>query len=172
MRLKPHVLVADVVVIAAFAVMVGVTFLQVVCRYLLSFSLPWADELARFCLVWMVFVGMVSALVRGQHVTVDLLLDRYRGRVQRWMLNVIDLACAALFVVLLQGGVQLMELTATQTTSGMNLPKPVVYAAVPIGAVLILVEYALRIWRRSTGREASAATSPGGAAPPADARSI
>ena len=172
MRLKPHVLVADVVVIAAFAAMVGATFLQVICRYLLSFSLPWADELARFCLVWMVFVGMVSALVRGQHVTVDILLDRYRGRVQRWALNLIDVACAVLFVVLLDGGVQLMELTATQTTSGMNLPKPFVYAAVPIGAVLILIEYVLRIWRRSTGREASPAGSAAGAASPADARSI
>lgn len=171
MRLKPHVLVADGIVIVTFAVMVGATFLQVVCRYLLSFSLPWADELARFCLVWMVFVGMVSALVRGQHVTVDILLDRYRGRVQRWMLNVIDLACAVLFAVLLQGGVQLMELTATQTTSGMNLPKPFVYAAVPIGAVLILIEYALRIWRRTTGRESPKSAAGAGARTPVDARS-
>ena len=86
----------------------------------------------------------------------DLLLDRYRGRVRLVAMTVIDLAIALLFVVLLWGGVQLMELTAGQTTSGLNLPKGAVYAALPFGAVLMLVEIALRFHRRFSGREASA----------------
>jgi C4-dicarboxylate transporter DctQ subunit len=153
MRAAKHILVSEWIVIIVFVVMVVATFLQVVTRYLLSFSLPWADELARHCLVWMVFIGMVSALVRGQHVTVDILLVRYRGRLRRWALSFIDLASAVLFGVLLYGGVLLMQLTATQITSGMGLPKPVVYAAVPIGAALMLIEFGLRILRRFTGRE-------------------
>lgn len=153
MRRAQHVLFSDWIVIITFAVMVTATFLQVVCRYLLSFSLPWADELVRHCLVWMVFIGMVSALVRGHHVTVDILLVHYRGPLATWAFNLIDLAGAVLFAVLLYGGVLLMQLTATQTTSGMGIPKSFVYAALPIGSALMLLEFALRIWRRISGRE-------------------
>lgn len=153
MRRARHILFSDWLVIANFVVLVAATFLQVVCRYLLSYSLPWADELARHCLIWMVFVGMVSTLVRGQHVTVDILLTHYRGQLATWALSLIDLAGAVLFAVLLYGGVLLMRLTATQTTSGMGIPKPFVYAALPIGAALMLVEFTLRIWRRFRHRE-------------------
>ena len=158
MRRAQHILFSEWIVIITFVVMVTATFVQVVCRYLLSFSMPWADELARNCLVWMVFVGMVSALVRGQHVTVDILLVHYRGQLARWALSIIDLAGAVLFAVLLYGGVLLMQLTATQTTSGMGIPKPFVYAALPLGSALMLVEFALRIWRRFSGQEAPEAS--------------
>ncbi len=150
MRAGRHVLVSEWIVIVTFLVMVLVTFAQVIFRYVLEFSLPWADELARYCLVWMVFVGMVVALVRGQHVTVDLLRARYQGRVRLLMLSVIDLACAVLFGTLLYGGVLLMQLAVGQTTSGLGMPKYLVYAALPLGAVLMLVELALRVYRRHT----------------------
>jgi len=80
MRVNKHVKLSELVIIFTFVVMVVSTLTQVICRYLLDFSLPWVDELARYCLVWMVFIGMVLTLVRGQHVTVDLMLDRYSIR--------------------------------------------------------------------------------------------
>ncbi len=150
MRTGKHVLFSEWVVIVTFAVLVVGTFTQVVCRYVLDFSFPWVDELARYCLVWMVFIGMVVALVRGQHVTVDLLLDRYSARLLPLALSFIDLAVAVLFIVLLYGGLLLMQLTAGQTTSGMGMPKYMVYAAIPLGAILMLIELALRIYRRHT----------------------
>lgn len=153
MKAGKHVLLSEWIVVTTFVVMVLSTFVQVICRYVLSFSLPWADELARFCLVWMVFVGMVIAFVRGQQVTVDVMLDRYRGRFRLLALTVIDLAGALLFGVLLCGGVKLMLLTGTQMTSGIGVSKAFVYAALPLGAILMLIEFAVRVVRRLSGRE-------------------
>jgi TRAP-type C4-dicarboxylate transport system permease small subunit len=148
MRVNKHVKLSELVIIVTFVVMVVSTLTQVICRYLLQFSLPWVDELARYCLVWMVFVGMVLTLVRGQHVTVDLMLDRYSIRFRPFALTIIDLATSGLFLVLLYGGVLLMQLTAGQTTSGLGIPKYMVYAALPIGALLMLIELGQRIYRR------------------------
>ena len=153
MRPGKHVLLSEWIVLATLVVMVLSTFLQVICRYVFAFSLPWADELARFCLVWMVFVGMVIAFVRGQQVTVDLLLDWYRGRFRLIAMTLIDLAGALLFGVLLYGGVKLMLLTGNQMTSGIGISKAFVYAALPLGAILMLVEFARRIVRRFAGHE-------------------
>jgi TRAP-type C4-dicarboxylate transport system permease small subunit len=148
MRVNKHVKLSELVIIFTFVVMVVSTLTQVICRYLLDFSLPWVDELARYCLVWMVFIGMVLTLVRGQHVTVDLMLDRYSIRFRPFALTIIDLSISGLFLVLLYGGVLLMQLTAGQTTSGMGIPKYMVYAALPIGALLMLIELGQRIYRR------------------------
>lgn len=148
MRTDKHILISEGIVIVAFLVMVVTTFAQVICRYVLEFSIPWADELARYSLVWLVFVGMVAALVRGQHVAVTVLLDRYRGGFRPIALTVIDLTSAVLFIALLYGGVLMMQLTVGQTTSGMGMPKYFVYAALPLGAMLMLIEFALRIYRR------------------------
>jgi|APGre2960657444_1045066.scaffolds.fasta_scaffold52624_2 TRAP-type C4-dicarboxylate transport system permease small subunit len=148
MQVNKHIKLSELVIIVTFVVMVVSTLTQVICRYLLQFSLPWVDELARYCLVWMVFVGMVLTLVRGQHVTVDLMLDRYSIRFRPFALTIIDLATSGLFLVLLYGGVLLMQLTAGQTTSGLGIPKYMVYAALPIGALLMLIELGQRIYRR------------------------
>lgn len=154
MRPGKHVLFSEWIVITVFLVMVVSTFLQILSRYVLGISLPWADELARHCLMWLVFIGMVIALVRGHHVTVDVLLDWYGVRARLWALTFIDLAGALLFGVLLYGGVLLMQMTATQSTSGMGIPKPFVYAALPLGAALMLIEFAIRIWQRFRARVA------------------
>ncbi|MCO5119565.1 MAG: TRAP transporter small permease [Burkholderiaceae bacterium] len=148
MRTGKHILLSEWITIIAFVAMVVSTCAQVVCRYLLSYSLPWADELARFSLVWMVFVGMVATLARGQHVTADVLLERYRGRMRLIMLTLVDLASILLFGCLLYGGVKLVEMTGTQMTASLGVPKSWIYAALPIGATLMLIELLLQIVRR------------------------
>ena len=37
--------------------MVLVTLAQVIFRYVLAAPLPWSEELARYCFVWIVFLG-------------------------------------------------------------------------------------------------------------------
>lgn len=152
MRKAWHPLFSEVIVILCFVAIVLTTFAGVVSRYILAYSLPWADEIARYGLVWLVYIGMVSTLVRGQHVSVEILLSRYRGKVQTWMLNLIDLACMVLFGALLYGGLLLMEMAHSQITPALGISKSWVYAAVPLGAALMLIEYVLRIARRLTGR--------------------
>jgi len=148
MRHGKHVLLSEWITIVTFVVMVVITFTQVLCRYLLSYSLPWADELARFSLVWMVFIGMVATLAKGQHVTADVLLERYRGRLRIVMLTLVDLATIVLFSCLLIGGLKLVQMTGTQTMATLGISKSWLYAALPIGAVLMVIELILQITRR------------------------
>lgn len=149
-RLLPQI--SEMIVIICFVAIVLATFLGVVSRYILEYSIPWADEIARYGFVWLVYIGMVVSLVRGQHVCVEILLLRYRGTLRIWMLNLIDLAVMALFGALLYGGVILMEMTYTQITPGLGISMSWVYAAVPIGAALMLIEYVSRIKRRLSGQ--------------------
>ena len=52
--------ITNIIVTFLFMVVVAVVFAQVVARYVAGSSIRWADELARFAFVWLVYLGAVS----------------------------------------------------------------------------------------------------------------
>ncbi len=61
--------------VAAVAAALLVVAAQVVFRYGLNDSLIWAEEFARFALIWAAFLGVPVAYRRGEHVGVTLLIE-------------------------------------------------------------------------------------------------
>lgn len=152
MKKHGHILISEWLVIVCFILLSITTFLQVIFRYVINFSLPWADELSRYCFVWLVFSGIVVSFVRGEHATVNLVMDRYKGKYKVFMFTLIDILIYVLFLVLTISGIMLMNLSAGQSTSGLGIPKMLVYAALPFGSALMVIELTLRLYKRFTGR--------------------
>ena len=151
MKKRPYMLVSEWLIVVFFTLLVLTTFLGVLFRYVLNFSLAWSDELARYCFVWLVFIGIVVSFVRGEHATVDFLMARYKGRYRVVMHTLIDVLIYVLFAVLTVTGVMLMNLAGGQTTSGLGIPKMLVYAALPVGSALMVIELTIRLYQRFTG---------------------
>lgn len=57
--------------VLAIAVMVIVILIQVFCRYVLNSALPWPDEAARFCMLWMAGLMAPTAFRAGSFVAID-----------------------------------------------------------------------------------------------------
>ena len=55
----------------AVALMVIVILIQVFFRYILNNALPWPDEAARFCMLWMTGLMAPTAFRRGGFVAID-----------------------------------------------------------------------------------------------------
>ena len=58
----------------AIALMVAAILIQVFFRYILNNALPWPDEAARFCMLWMTGLMAPTAFRRGGFVAIDMLL--------------------------------------------------------------------------------------------------
>ncbi|MEO0502404.1 MAG: TRAP transporter small permease [Pseudomonadota bacterium] len=81
--------------IAAIAAMVVAILIQVVARYVFNNALPWPDEAARFCMLWMTGLMAPTAFRRGGFVALDLvsgLLPRAAAAVLSLFLLLISLA--------------------------------------------------------------------------------
>ena len=68
--------------IVAVALMVVAILIQVVFRYVLNNALPWPDEAARFCMLWMAGLMAPTAFRRGGFVAIDMVshaLPRFVG---------------------------------------------------------------------------------------------
>jgi TRAP-type transport system small permease protein len=62
-----------VAIVALMVVMTTVISTQVGLRYIFNSSIDWADELARLCFVWVVFLAVPHGVKKGLHVGLDLL---------------------------------------------------------------------------------------------------
>ena len=60
--------------IVAVALMVVAILIQVFYRYALNNALPWPDEAARFCMLWMTGLMAPTAFRRGGFVAIDTLV--------------------------------------------------------------------------------------------------
>ena len=59
--------------IIAIALMVIAILIQVIARYVFNNALPWPDEAARFCMLWMTGLMAPTAFRRGGFVALDMI---------------------------------------------------------------------------------------------------
>ena len=59
----------------AFAIMLALLLIQVICRYLFEMPLAWAEELVRYTYVGVSFVGAIVAVRERSHIQIDIILS-------------------------------------------------------------------------------------------------
>ena len=50
--------IEEVLLIVLSTVMLGIIGVQIFMRFILGSSLGWSEELARYCFIWLVFIGV------------------------------------------------------------------------------------------------------------------
>lgn len=131
---------AVILMLAGMAVVVGA---NVALRYTTNESLPWADEVARYLMIWMTFVGAGLALRTGGHVAITNLQDAIPTRAQIALRGLIALILLAFFLFMIWTGQDYMTRMQFQKSPALRLPFKYVYAAMPIGFALLSVHLLL-----------------------------
>jgi TRAP-type C4-dicarboxylate transport system permease small subunit len=132
------------------AAMTGAVFVQVVLRYAFRTGVEGLDEVPRYLFVWLVMIGAAAAMERGEHTALLYFRERL-GPAGRAALSVLTTALGMLlFLSMIKASLVLVPNANLQTSPGLRLPLGYVYAAVPVGAALILLPMARSLraaWR-------------------------
>src|SRR5262249_31128440 len=132
-----------------FWALAGIVFLQFFTRYALNNPATWTEEIARYGLIWVTYIGAVMVTRRNSHIAVMLLpnlLPAWGGRLLLAFIDVVTLSFVGLlayFSVLIGGRMHM------QRMSIVDLPMSYVYAGVVLGCVLMLARQAQRVWRNA-----------------------
>jgi TRAP-type transport system small permease protein len=119
-----------------------IVFGNVICRYFLDFSLGWYEEISRFLLLWLVFLGAVIALIKGDHLSIDLLKPFFSPRVCRMTAVLTDLLMLLALAIMFQGAWEMAidSLQSGWEASSVPIPYGWVYMVGPVSAALMFVQ--------------------------------
>lgn len=135
----------DGIVLILFWVLAGVVFLQFFTRYVLNDSVAWTEEIARFLLIGVTFIGSVMATRKQSHIAVEFIyrwVPRTGRRIAQFL---IDAITTTFFVVLAFLTAQIAGRTR-QLMVSLELPKSTIYWIV-VGAFVCMALYsAWNMW--------------------------
>ncbi len=116
----------------------GITFAQVVCRYVLKSPLPWSQDILRLGFTYLVFWGAAWCVRDKNHLNVDVFLTALPGKLRKLVQLLIDLVLCGFFVFLIAVGFQFAASGLTQTTSYLPLPMTAYYCSMPTAGIIML----------------------------------
>lgn len=159
---------ALILMLSAMTLIVGA---NIALRYLTAHSLPWADEAARYLMIWMTFTGAGLVLRIGGHVAITNLQDALPDTGRKIMRAAIALGLLIFFGFMVYVGIQYAQRMQYQVTPALRIPYLYVYAAMPVGFALLIVHLAFiahpfitsGTYKRTDGDEGEVSTLPGGA---------
>ncbi len=119
------------------AVMVANVALNVFTRYVFYLPIIWAEEFARYIMIWFAFFGMSLAVRDNDHVFITIVKDSLPPFFRRAVELLIDVLVLVFLVVLLIQAIKYMDGLGNQTTPAMSISMRIPYFSVLIGAILM-----------------------------------
>lgn len=121
------------------AVMTVLISWQVFARYVMGNSLTFSEEVARFSTVWLTMLGAAYAYRYGALIAVELLPGLVGPRIATALKIAVALASAVFALVLLREGWAITQRVLPQTAPSTRVSMAWLYAAMPAGAAMILL---------------------------------
>ncbi|MDE0305895.1 MAG: TRAP transporter small permease [Albidovulum sp.] len=119
--------------------MVVVTLAQVVFRYVIAAPLPWSEELARYCFVWIVFLGGAIGLSRGIHLGVDLFVNLLPDRFRPGLEALSNAFIAVFAATVVYASYPVINMNMLQRSPALGVQMSWIYIAIPISMCLIFL---------------------------------
>ncbi|WP_096199029.1 TRAP transporter small permease [Bacillus sp. FJAT-45350] len=137
----------EVFLVIFSAIMVVVIAAQVFMRYVMESSLAWSEELARYCFIWLVYLGISYGVKKQRHIKVDvvLMLLKDRGKILLSIFANLIFLGFAIFVVIYGYGIASQILNLGQKSPALQIPMGYVYMATPIGMGLTAIRIVQQI---------------------------
>jgi TRAP-type C4-dicarboxylate transport system permease small subunit len=126
-----EVILVTIVILQAVLLMVSVLL-----RYLFNSPIIWGDEIVRYSLIWMTFVGAAMATKEKQHIQVDVIdtvLPKLGQKITNWF---VDVVVVGFMVFLIYYGIRMTDFQRGMFGETLSwFSYAYVYVSIPIGAL-------------------------------------
>ena len=138
-----------------FIAMTVLLFIQVVTRYLLHRSFTWTEEIATIFFVWMVYLGVCSAVLRRKHLRIDAFVEAMPFKVKKVLLIISNIIFIAFLIYLIFPLMKMVQNYASRgaATPLLKFPNAVAYGMLPLTFALTCVRLVQEIIRLAKEKE-------------------
>jgi len=131
--------------IVFLAIITGLIALQVIGRNIFNVGFPWADELARFSGIALVFFTIPLLQYQGRHIAVDMLSGRFTGLCAKvlWVIN--ELAVLGFCMLMLFSFNAFLKRAGHFPTPATGMPNWLFYSPAMLGIFMCTLATILRL---------------------------
>ena len=135
--------IEEIITAALIPIMCIITFIATFGRYSGLLTLPWGDELTRYMLVYVVFIGSAAAAREGAHFSADMIVSLLPKKIKKYVyaIQMIVHTIFCLFVCYYGFYIVKAQIAMEQISASLQLPMWTIYIAVPIGCLLMMFHY-------------------------------
>ena len=126
------------IVMIMLSVMSVIVFAQVVFR-IVHLSIPWSEELSKYLLIWSTFMGAAMCVRNGSLVGLEFVLSSLSERGQKILKIILSMIICAILIFLISVGFWAVRRVFFQITPVLKQSMGLMYAAIPVGAVFMLI---------------------------------
>ena len=97
------------------------------------------EEISRFTFVWLTFIGAAIAFKRKEHMGMDFIVSKLKGKIAIYVEIVQDIFALILFALFIYYGTELAVLNISVVSLQSGIPMGYVYAIIPISGLLMAI---------------------------------
>lgn len=124
----------DLPVLIILLVLIVLVSVQFFTRYVLNDSLGWTEEIARYFLIALGFVGSVSCVRKGKHIYLEFFYRHIPREKIKLLAISSEAICGLFYGAFAWMTIGLAEKTSAQSMVSIDLPKSVIYYVVVFSA--------------------------------------
>jgi TRAP-type C4-dicarboxylate transport system permease small subunit len=139
-KIKLDKIVAWMLIILMGLMVLNVSW-QVLSRYVVQNPSSFTDELSRYMLIWLGMLGAAYVAGQNQHLAIDILPNKLRGKPKMKLLVLINLLILLFaLIAMVLGGSNLVYITyiLEQKSATLQIPLAYIYTIIPISGLLVV----------------------------------
>lgn len=136
----------DTPVLIIFWALIIIVSLQFITRYILNDSLAWTEEIARYFLILLGFIGGITCVRKGKHIFLEFFYRYLPISYIKPIALFVESIVASFFTYIGYLSIELASRTSQNMVS-VNLPKSVLYYTVMIACFVMAIFALINIYR-------------------------
>jgi TRAP-type C4-dicarboxylate transport system permease small subunit len=135
------------IALVLFWALAFIVFLQFFSRYILNSSFSWTEEIARYGLMLLAFIGGAVVTRKKAQIAVELVSNLMKpGPARATLLAIVDFITLGFLALLAYFSVTIVERMQYQRMTVFDLPMSLVYGGISLGCFLMLGRQILVVW--------------------------
>lgn len=139
------------VMLAMASVIFVIICATVITRYLLNLVPSWSEEIPRYMLVWISYLGAALCVHYKEHISLDVFFNFLPVRARQIGRLILDLMVGAVGAIMLVFGIGLVRQFGDDLMESIPLTNFWLYLAMPTSGLLIILYIILDEWKGILG---------------------
>lgn len=131
----------EYILIMLFPIMTIIVFISTMFRYFKLGAIPWSEELARYLMVWIAYIGASLGIKRNAHLGVEIVVNKLpeKLKIVSQYIRVAIILIFNLLIIIFSYRIMKHQINMGQISPALAIPIWMAYLAIPVGALLMFI---------------------------------